>query len=146
MPFNETLANRIREALAHLPKVQEKFMFRGVCFMVNGKMCVCVGHDEMMCRIDPEKFDSLIERPGCRAMMRNGKALKGFVFVSEEGWKSKKDFTEWLNLCLEFNDRAKATKKRSTREKKKPIKKKTAKNKLKKVSKPKKKTKSKIKG
>jgi TfoX/Sxy family transcriptional regulator of competence genes len=142
MPFNETLANRIREALAHLPKVQEKFMFRGVCFMVNGKMCVCVGHDEMMCRIDPEKFDSLIERPGCRAMMRNGKALKGFVFVSEDGWKSKKDFTEWLNLCLEFNDRAKATKKK--KEKKKPGKS-TVKPIPKKVSKLKKETKSNVK-
>ena len=117
--FNQKLADRVREALAHLPKVEEKFMFRGVCFMVNGKMCVCVGHDELMCRIDPEKFGSLIERPGTRAMMRNGKALKGFVFVSEEGWKSKKDFTEWINLSLEFNDRAKATKKKAGKSPKK---------------------------
>jgi TfoX/Sxy family transcriptional regulator of competence genes len=113
MPYNEALAARIRESLSHLPKVEEKEMFRGVCFMVNGKMCVCVGHDEMMCRIDPEKFDSLIEGAGCRAMIRNGKALRGFIFVGEEGWKSKKDFTNWINLCLEFNDRAKATKKKN---------------------------------
>lgn len=110
--YNEKLAGMIRGALSGVPKVKEKMMFRGICFMVNGKMCVCVGHDELMCRIDPEKFDTLIERPGCRAMMRNGKALRGFVFVGEEGWKAKKDFMEWISLSLEFNDRAKATKKK----------------------------------
>jgi TfoX/Sxy family transcriptional regulator of competence genes len=111
MPYNESLAARIREALSHLPKVEEKFMFRGVCFMVNGKMCVCVGHDEMMCRVSQEVFEEGVERPGSRAMMRNGKAIKGYVFVSEEGWKAKKDFDYWIKKCLEFNSEAKATKK-----------------------------------
>jgi TfoX/Sxy family transcriptional regulator of competence genes len=110
MPYNESLAARIRESLSHLKKVEEKFMFRGVCFMVNGKMCVCVGHDELMCRVAPEVFEEAIERNGCRAMMRNGKAVKGFVFVSEEGWKAKKDFNYWIKQCLDFNSLAKATK------------------------------------
>lgn len=112
MPFNETLAARIREALAHLPKIEEKLMFRGVCFMVNGKMCVCVSHDEMMCRVAPEVFEEAIERPGNRAMTRNGKMIKGYVFVSEKGWKAKKDFNYWIAKCLEFNSAAKATKKK----------------------------------
>jgi len=54
MAYNEQLTNRIREALAHLPKVEERKMFRGVTFMVNGKMCISAGNEEMMCRIDPE--------------------------------------------------------------------------------------------
>jgi TfoX/Sxy family transcriptional regulator of competence genes len=115
MPYNELLAARIREALSHLPKVEEKFMFRGVCFMVNGKMCVCVGHDEMMCRVAPDVFEEGVERPGSRAMMRNGKAIKGYVFVGEEGWKAKKDFDYWIKQCLEFNREAKATKKPTTK-------------------------------
>jgi len=52
MAYNEKLADRVREALAHLPEVEEKKMFRGVTFMVNGKMCVSVSGDEMMCRFD----------------------------------------------------------------------------------------------
>ena len=42
MPFSEKLSDRIREALMHLPQVEEKHMFGGVCYMVNGKMCVGV--------------------------------------------------------------------------------------------------------
>jgi TfoX/Sxy family transcriptional regulator of competence genes len=53
MPYNENLAHRIREALEHLPKVEEKKMFRGLTFIVNDKMCAGVSGDEMMLRFTP---------------------------------------------------------------------------------------------
>ena len=66
MAYDEKLADRVREALAHLPKVEEKRMFRGVTFMVNGKMCVSVGDDRIMCRIDPAVHEEAVEKEGCR--------------------------------------------------------------------------------
>ena len=30
-------------------------MFRGLTFMVNGKMCVSVSGDKLMCRFDPQR-------------------------------------------------------------------------------------------
>jgi TfoX/Sxy family transcriptional regulator of competence genes len=110
MAYNEKLADRIRASLAGVRLLEEKKMFSGMCFMVNGKMCVCVSHDEMMCRIGPEKFEAALERTSCRAMIHNGKAMKGFVYISEEGMKSKKDFDYWINLALEFNSKAKSSK------------------------------------
>jgi TfoX/Sxy family transcriptional regulator of competence genes len=112
MPYDEKLVERIREALVNVRKVEEKKMFRGICFMVNGKMCVCAGGDEMMCRVGPENFEAALERNGCRPMIHNGRTMKGFVFVSPEGMKSKKDFDYWINLSLEFNKKAKASKKK----------------------------------
>ncbi|MEK6782405.1 MAG: hypothetical protein AABY93_11910 [Bacteroidota bacterium] len=38
MAYNEKLAGRIRESIAVIPMVEEKFMFGGVCFRLNGKM------------------------------------------------------------------------------------------------------------
>ncbi len=64
MAFDEKLNDRIREAMAHLPKVEEKHMFGGTCFMLNGKMCVGVVKDEMMCRIDPAVYEEALERKG----------------------------------------------------------------------------------
>jgi TfoX/Sxy family transcriptional regulator of competence genes len=112
MPYNEKLADRIRIAIAHLPKLEEKKMFRGLTFMVNGKMCIAVSAEEMMCRIDPSIHDEVAEKNGCRPMVMKGKGYKGFVYVSQEGFKSKKDFDYWINLCLDFNGRAKAAKKK----------------------------------
>lgn len=112
MAFNEKLSNRIREAVADIPKVEEKYMFGGVCYMVNGKMCIGVVKDEMMCRIDPAVYEEALEKPGCREMVFTGRPMKGYVFVSEEGIKTKKAFDYWIKLCLEFNSKAKAAKKK----------------------------------
>ena len=51
MAYSEKLNDRIRESLQKVKNVEEKYMFGGVCYMVNGKMCVGVVEDEMMCRI-----------------------------------------------------------------------------------------------
>jgi TfoX/Sxy family transcriptional regulator of competence genes len=113
MAFNEKLNDRIREAIADLPNVEEKHMFGGTCFMVNGKMCIGVVKDEMMCRIGPDVYEDALERKGCREMIFTGKPMNGYVFVGEEGMKTKKDFEHWINLCLEFNKKAKASKKKA---------------------------------
>ena len=112
MAYNEKLVDRVREALAHNPKVEEKKMFRGVTFMVDEKMCVCVSGDEMMCRFDPALQDTVAEKNGFRAMIMKGKEYKGYGYVSQEGIKSKKDFDYWISLCLAFNPKAKSSKKK----------------------------------
>ena len=111
MAYNETLADRVREALAELPDVEEKKMFRGVTFMVNGKMCISVSGDELMCRIDPDMTDELLEENGTRPMIHGGKNMKGFIYVSEERFRSQNDFDRWIKLVLDYNPKAKASKK-----------------------------------
>jgi TfoX/Sxy family transcriptional regulator of competence genes len=46
MAYDENLLNKIREALMDLPRIEEKSMFGGRCFMVDDKMCICVKQDE----------------------------------------------------------------------------------------------------
>jgi TfoX/Sxy family transcriptional regulator of competence genes len=113
MAYNEKLADRIRETLVDVSNVFEKYMFGGVCFMVNDKMCVGVVKDEMMCRINPDMEGTVLEMHGCRPMDFTGKRMKGYVYVSEEGMKTKKALEYWVNLCLDFNAVAKAAKKKS---------------------------------
>jgi len=76
-------------------------------------MCIGVAGDEMMCRIDPAIYEEVLEKEGCREMDFTGRPMKGYVFVSEEGMKTKKQFDYWINLCLAFNKKAKASKKKT---------------------------------
>jgi TfoX/Sxy family transcriptional regulator of competence genes len=110
--INEKLTERLRKALADVPKVKEKKMFRGITFMVNGKMCISVGDEEIMCRIDPEIYEQTLEKNGARPMIHGERIMKGFVFVHESAITRKKDFDYWINLCLTFNKKAKAAKKK----------------------------------
>jgi len=110
--YNTKLADRVREALAHLPDVEEKEMFRGVCFMVNGKMCVCISGNELLCRIGAEQMEAALENNHVRQMvMARNRPSKDFVYVNEEGFQHQKDFDHWIKLALEFNPKAKASKK-----------------------------------
>lgn len=112
MAYDEALAQRVRETLAAQPKVEEKKMMGGLTFMVNGKMCVGILRDDLMARIDPEVYETALTKKGCREMDFTGKPMKGFVFISPEGTKRKADLDYWLGLALDFNKRAKASKKR----------------------------------
>ena len=112
MAYNEKLADRIRETIALTHKnVKEKKMFAGLCFMVNDKMCVGVHEDKIMVRLDPVIFDTVMEKEGCMPMNFTGKTMKGFVFVSEDVLKTKKQLEYWVRLALEFNKIAKSSKK-----------------------------------
>jgi TfoX/Sxy family transcriptional regulator of competence genes len=112
MAYNEKLADRIRERLAGLSKVEEKKMMGGLTFMYNGKMCVGIIKDDLMCRIDPALHEQAIARKGCRTMDFTNRPMSGYVLVDESGMKSKADFDYWIELALDFNKRAKASKKK----------------------------------
>lgn len=112
MPYNEKLANRIREVLADLPNIEEKEMMGGLTFMVNDKMCVGIIKAEMMCRIDPNFHETAIEKTGCRTMDFTKRPMKGYVMIDDTGMKTKKEFDFWINLCLEFNSKVKSSKKK----------------------------------
>lgn len=112
MAYNEQLAEKVKQALSHLKNVQEKKMFRGITFMLHDKMCISVGDNEMMCRIDPALHDSVTRKKGCKTMKMRGREYKGWILVSEEGMETKKDFEYWIRLALDFNKKAKSSKKK----------------------------------
>ena len=113
MTYDTKLADRLRECLAQFPKlkIEEKEMFRGLTFMVNGKMCISVSGENLMCRFDPALTQEVVEKTGFLPMTMRNRQYKGYCYVEPEGFKSKTDFEYWVNLCLDFNDRAKASKK-----------------------------------
>lgn len=114
MAYSTKLANRVRAYLAGVSTitVEEKEMFSGLAFLVNDKMCVNVSGDDLMCRFDPALYADVAERPGYQPMIMRGRQLKGYCYVSEEGYKSKKDFEYWIKICLDFNAKAKSSKKK----------------------------------
>jgi len=112
MANSENLANRVRTILADHPDVEEKKMMGGLTFMVNNKMCVGVLQDDLMARINPAAYETALDKRGCREMNFTGKPMKGFVFISPDGTKTKNDLNYWIGLALEYNKIAKASRKR----------------------------------
>jgi TfoX/Sxy family transcriptional regulator of competence genes len=118
MPYNEKLADWVREIIALTHKnVEEKAMFGGLCFMVNDKMCVGVEKERLMVRLNPEIYDDVMEKEGVKPMDFTGKVMKGYVFVDIDALNTKKKLEYWMNLALEYNKIAKASKKKIAKKK-----------------------------
>ena len=109
MAYNKILTDKVRMALGNFPDIEEKRMFSGITFMVDGKMCISVGDDRIMCRIDPEIHEQVIHKKACRTVIMKGREYKGYVYIQEEGLTTKEDVDYWVGLALGFNKKAKAT-------------------------------------
>lgn len=113
MPSDENLVDRVRTALNNDRRIEEKRMFGGLAFMVEGKMCVTVGNAGIMCRIDPAIHDAVLERGGCITVVMKGREYRGYVRIAADALKADRELAYWVGLALDFNSRAKpATRKR----------------------------------
>jgi hypothetical protein len=113
MAYDEKLAERVRQYLDHFPqlKIEAKKMFGGLALMVNGKMCVNISGENLMCRFDPSRLEEVSGRKGFQKVIMKGREYKGYCYVSPDGFKAENDFKYWIDLCLAFNERARSSKK-----------------------------------
>jgi TfoX/Sxy family transcriptional regulator of competence genes len=114
MAYNEKLADRVREIINKTHKIsEEKKMFGGLCFMVNDKMCVGVAQERIMVRLDPARYDEVMEKEGCSPMDFTGRPMRGYVFVDASALTTLKKLGYWVQLALDYNALAKIPKKKN---------------------------------
>jgi hypothetical protein len=77
-------------------------------------MCVGIEGARLMVRLDPDVYEESLRQPGCVPMDFTGKPMRGFVFVEAEGIATRQLLQPWINLALEFNPRAKASRRKSS--------------------------------
>lgn len=103
MAVNPELTKRVRNILDKELLVEEKKMFRGIAFMVNGKMCVTVGDHRIMCRIDPSLHDECVREDGVSTVQMKGRDYVGWIYVEESVVPDKISLSKWIGLALNFN-------------------------------------------
>ena len=102
MAFDETLAARIRAALARKRGVEEKKMFGGVGFLLNGNMLVGVWKDSLIVRLGPNSYDDALLEAHVREFDITGRAMKGWVLVEQEGVEEDDQLRGWIERALKF--------------------------------------------
>jgi TfoX/Sxy family transcriptional regulator of competence genes len=111
--YDQHLADRIRMSLRDKKVVfSEKEMMGGLACMVNNKMCVGVIDDRMMARLDPDIYEQALTKKGCRPMDFTGRPMRGWVYIDPHGIDLDDDLNYWVQLALEYNPKAKSSKKK----------------------------------
>ena len=103
MSFQEDTFNHLRAMLANVSNVREKKMFGKIAFMVNDKLCLAVGKEDIMCRIDPLPHEAVLHKSVCRPVIMRGREMKGYVRIKNEDLQEKGTLEYWVHLCLEYN-------------------------------------------
>ncbi|WP_303315613.1 TfoX/Sxy family protein [Flavivirga abyssicola] len=117
MAYDEYLADRIRQQLkekrTHFTELK---MMGGLCFKLDNKMLCGIHIDKkygdslLMARIGESVYETELKKPECLPMDFTGRPMKGYIFVTPDGFDNDDDLSYWLDLCIHFNPLAKASK------------------------------------
>jgi TfoX/Sxy family transcriptional regulator of competence genes len=102
MAYSESLAARIRAALAGKRGVVEKKMFGGVGFLLHGNMLVGVWKTSLIARIGPDAYEAALAEPDVRAFDITGKPMKGWVMVEPDGIENDDQLSSWIERAWQF--------------------------------------------
>lgn len=102
MAFDETLAARIRDALARKKGVEEKKMFGCVCFLLDGNALAGVWKDRLIARLGPDEGEAALRELHVRAFDITGKPMRNWVAVEPEGVEDDDQVKEWIDRATKF--------------------------------------------
>lgn len=119
MAFDEFLADRIKRTLKALnADYTSKNMMGGHVFSVDNKMLCGIHIDKkygdslLMARIGETAYEAEIAKDECLPMDFTGRPMRGYIYITPAGFDLDDDLAYWLQLALDFNPIAKASKKR----------------------------------
>lgn len=102
MPFDESLAARIRDALARRKNIEEKKMFGCICFFFNGNALAGVWKDRLIVGLGPEEGEAALLEPHVRAFDITCRPMRNWVAVEPEGVESGGQLKDWIKRALKF--------------------------------------------
>jgi TfoX/Sxy family transcriptional regulator of competence genes len=103
MPYDEALADRIRELLVSEHGVTEKKMFGGLAFLVGGNMAVAAsGQGGLLVRVDPNDSDDLVASTPARMMEMRGREMRGWLRVDADDVRTKRQLSSWVERGVGF--------------------------------------------
>ena len=99
MPYDEDIAERLRELLGGEPNLTEKKMFGGVAFLIGGNMAVCAsGQGGLLVRVDPAESDTVVATTNARLMEMQGRPTKGWLRVDSDDVRDESELVKWVEL------------------------------------------------
>lgn len=102
MALDESLAARIRDALARRKNIEERKMFGGICFLLNGNLLVGVWKDSLIARLGPDEGEAALREPHVKVFDITGRPMRNWVLVEPEGVEDDDQLKAWIERAAKF--------------------------------------------
>lgn len=94
MAVSQDLADRVRAVLAPRAPFEERTMFGGLAFLVDGRMAVAISGDALMVRVGTGGRTAALER-GARPMTMGTRTMAGWVVVDGPRLADTRELDAW---------------------------------------------------
>ena len=102
MPYDLELEKRIDSLSPLIKGCTKKKMFGGVCYLLNGNMCIGIHKESLMVRVPPEQTDELLKNKNVNVFDLTGKPMKGWLLVGKKGISDDESLSKWILMSKEF--------------------------------------------
>jgi TfoX/Sxy family transcriptional regulator of competence genes len=103
MAYDTELADHIRELMGPERGVEEKRMFGGLAFLINGNMSVAAsGQGGLLVRVPPDETERLARRDHVEPMVMGGREARGWLRVSTDALKTKRQLAAWVSRGVDY--------------------------------------------
>lgn len=102
MAYDKHVAERIGQWIGRKRGFEEKAMFGGIGFLLNGNMCFGVWKESIVLRIGKEAWESYLEQEYVSEFDITGRSMTGWVLVEPDGFDSEAQLAEHLSAAVQF--------------------------------------------
>jgi TfoX/Sxy family transcriptional regulator of competence genes len=102
MPYNKEIENRMNPIIAKWGMTDQKKMFGGVCYLMNGNMIGGIYKDYMILRLGEEAAAEALKQSHVRVFDITGRPMKGWVMVDQDGFRDEAELEAWLIQARDF--------------------------------------------
>lgn len=97
MAYDRDLADRVRTVLAGEPGLEEKRMFGGLAFLLDGTMAVAAsGTGGLLLRVDPATADRLLAEAHVSPFTMRGRPVTGWLRVGPDAVPDDDALRGWV--------------------------------------------------
>ena len=105
MAYSEELAERVREIVSRKKGLEEKKLFGGIGFLLNGNILVCVWKEFLIVRLGPGDGEKALKEEFVIPFDITGKPMKGWVMVVPDGVEDDSQLKKWIQRSKDSRHR-----------------------------------------
>ena len=102
MPYDPGLADRLEDVLRGRPGFEQKKMFGGIGWLLNGNMCVGIYKEWLITRVGESAGAKLFKEKHAKPMDITGKPMKGWAMIASERVAHDTDLKRHTELAIAF--------------------------------------------
>lgn len=102
MAYEPELEKKLTPHIKKWGDLVGKKMFGGIGYLRNGNMAFGIYQDSLILRLAEDKSTLALQRSDMKPFDITGRAMKGWVMMTPEGWRDGKLLNKWIKLAYEY--------------------------------------------